>query len=54
MSKIFEELIKTKEFQEQLKQMPEEEKQKIINSIKQVVENFENMVLTPIEKLKDR
>ena len=54
MSKIFEDLVKTKEFQEQLKQIPEEERQTILNSLKDLVERFENMVLKPIENLKDK
>lgn len=54
MSKIFENLVKSKEFQEQLKQVPEEERQKVLDSLKELVEKFENMVLTPLEKLKDK
>ena len=54
MSKIFEDLVKTKEFQEQLKQIPEEEREKVLKSLKELVEKFENMVLAPLEKLKDK
>lgn len=54
MAKIFEDLIKTKEFQEQLKQVPEAEREKVLASLKELVEKFENMVLAPLEKLKDK
>lgn len=54
MSKIFEDLIKTKEFKDQLKQVPEEERKKVLESLKELVEKFENLVLAPLEKLKDK
>ncbi len=54
MSKIFEDLVNTKEFQDQLKQVPEGERPKLLASLKELVEKFENMVLTPLEKLKDK
>lgn len=54
MSKIFEELVNTKEFQEQLAQIPENEREKILSSLKELVEKFENMILLPLEKLKDK
>jgi hypothetical protein len=54
MSTIFEELKETAEFQEQLKQIPEEERLPIIMSIKDLIEKFENMVLKPLENLKTK
>lgn len=54
MSKVFEDLVKTKEFQEQLKQVPENERETILKSLRDLCENFEKMVLSPLEKLKDK
>lgn len=54
MSKIFEELVKSKEFQEQLKEVPETERQTILNSLRELVEKFEKLVLDPLEKLKTK
>jgi hypothetical protein len=52
MSKIFEELVNSKEFQDELKQIPESERQTILNSLKELVEKFEKLVLNPLEKFK--
>jgi len=52
MSKMFDELVSSKEFQDQLKLIPENERQTIINSLKELVEKFENMVLKPFENIK--
>lgn len=54
MSEIFNNLLNDEDFQEQLKQMPEEEREKILKSLRELVENFENLILGPLEKLKDR
>lgn len=54
MTKLFEDLVNSKEFQEQLNQIPVEERQTVLNSLKELVEKFENNILRPIEKLKQK
>lgn len=54
MNKIYEDLINTKEFQEQLKQLPEKEKETLLKSIKEIINNFDNLILKPFEKLKNK
>lgn len=52
MNKMFQELINTKEFKEQLAKIPKEEKEELLKSLKEIVEKFEDGIIKPLENLK--
>jgi len=50
----FDELLKNKQYQEILNTLPEDERESIIKTLREVVESFEKNVLESIEILKQK
>jgi len=50
----YQEISKTKQFQELLKQIPEQEREKVEEAIKAMVEDFNKNVIIPLGSLAKR
>ena len=46
-----EDIMQTKQFQEILQKIPEEERAKVIDGIKQMIKDFNSKVLLPLETI---
>jgi hypothetical protein len=54
MSEIFDNLLKDKTYSELLERLPEDEREKIKESLRQIVELFENRLIIPLKNLKGK
>jgi hypothetical protein len=51
---LFDDIINRKDYQKLLEQLPEDERKAYMETIKKMVDSFENNILLPIKNLKSK
>ena len=51
---LFDEISQTEQYQKLLKELPEDERRIVLESLRQLVENFEKGVIDPIKNLESK
>lgn len=51
---LFDELLKTKHYQELLDKLPKDEREALVKSLREFVDSFENNIIIPLKNLDSK
>lgn len=54
MSDIWDKLMKDEKYQKLINQLPEDERELVLKSLKEIVLHFENGLITPLKNLQNK
>lgn len=54
MSDIWNKLLQDEKYQKLLKQLPEDERELVLKSLKEIVLHFENSLINPLKNLQNK